>query len=151
MDTFTFLTAMSIVFGSLTTMVVVPFWLRHRRELSKEKIALSQADPRTATEARLLKERLENLEMLMVRLDSEMNSRLERTFGLLKLATGSELPGLSQMPTTFLNVTSALESRYQILKELGRGGMGIVFQAYDKQLKEQVAIKVLSPLLGSVP
>jgi serine/threonine protein kinase len=42
-----------------------------------------------------------------------------------------------------------LEGRYQILKELGRGGMGIVFHAYDKQLKEQVAIKILSPLLSN--
>jgi len=55
------------------------------------------------------------------------------------------------MPTTFMNVASALEGRYQMLKELGRGGMGIVFHAYDKQLKEQVAIKILSPLLSNDP
>jgi serine/threonine-protein kinase len=42
-----------------------------------------------------------------------------------------------------------LENRFQLLKEIGRGGMGIVFQAYDKQLKENVAIKVLSPLLSN--
>ncbi len=55
------------------------------------------------------------------------------------------------MPTTFLNIASVLESRYQVLKELGRGGMGIVFQAHDKQLNEQVAIKILSPLLSNDP
>src|SRR5262245_63871677 len=57
--------------------------------------------------------------------------------------------GVSGMPTSLLSLASALEGRYQVLSELGRGGMGIVFQAYDKQLKEQVAIKVLSPLLSS--
>jgi serine/threonine-protein kinase len=50
-----------------------------------------------------------------------------------------------------MNVSAALEDRYQILNELGRGGMGIVFQAYDKQLKEAVAIKILSPLLSNDP
>ena len=112
---------------------------------------LSKTNPQEETQVKLLKERLENLETLMCRLDSEMNSRLERSFSMLKIATGSSAPGVSQMPTTFMSVSSALESRYQILRELGRGGMGIVFQAYDKQLKEQVAIKVLSPLLSSDP
>ncbi|MCI0414157.1 serine/threonine protein kinase, partial [bacterium] len=100
---------------------------------------------------KLIRERLENLEALMCRLDSEMNSRLERSFSMLKIATGSILPGDSRTPTSFLNVSSALEDRYQILKEIGRGGMGIVFQAYDKQLKEQVAIKILSPVLSNDP
>jgi len=53
------------------------------------------------------------------------------------------------MPTTLLSLAAALEGRYQVLSELGRGGMGIVYQAYDKQLKEQVAIKLLSPLLST--
>jgi serine/threonine protein kinase len=94
---------------------------------------------------------LENLETLLCRLDSEMNSRLEHSFSMLKMTAASSALGVSLMPTTFMNVTTALESRYQVLKELGRGGMGIVFQAYDKELKEQVAIKVLSPHLSSDP
>ena len=150
MDTATFLAALTIVFGSITTCVIVPFWLRHRRELARENLERSK-NAHDAPQVKILKERLENLEALMVRLDSEMNSRLERSFSMLKMATGSILPGDSRTPTSFLNVSSALEDRYQMLKEIGRGGMGIVFQAYDKQLKEQVAIKILSPVLSNDP
>jgi WD40 repeat protein len=37
-------------------------------------------------------------------------------------------------------------SRYQIIKELGHGGMGVVYQAYDPQLKRHVAIKIMHQL-----
>lgn len=33
--------------------------------------------------------------------------------------------------------------RYEIIKELGRGGMAMVYLARDPQFKRQVAIKVL--------
>ena len=38
---------------------------------------------------------------------------------------------------------TSLAGRYEIIKELGRGGMGEVYLAEDTNLKRQVAIKVL--------
>jgi serine/threonine-protein kinase len=36
-----------------------------------------------------------------------------------------------------------IAKRYEVLKPLGRGGMGMVYQAHDRMLEETVAIKVL--------
>ncbi|HEY6546603.1 MAG TPA: serine/threonine-protein kinase, partial [Vicinamibacteria bacterium] len=48
------------------------------------------------------------------------------------------------MPTaTNLVRGDVLAGRYEILREIGSGGMGRVFEAYDRALKERVAVKVL--------
>jgi hypothetical protein len=138
----------AIVCGSISAWIFVPMWLRHKRKLA-ETTAVPQKSPEEEAKVKKLEDRLQNLEALICRLDSEMNYQLERSLTMGKIVTGSDAAGVSQMPTTFMNVATALEGRYQILKELGRGGMGIVFHAYDKQLKEQVAIKILSPLLSN--
>ncbi|MBA3853530.1 MAG: hypothetical protein C0503_03885 [Gemmatimonas sp.] len=41
-----------------------------------------------------------------------------------------------------------LESQYEVEKEIGRGGMGIVYRGRDKRLKRPVAIKLLPPELA---
>lgn len=44
-----------------------------------------------------------------------------------------------------------LQERYEMLSELGRGGMGIVYRALDRESGDMVALKVVSPRLASEP
>lgn len=51
----------------------------------------------------------------------------------------------------FLELQGALAGEYSLQRELGRGGMGVVYLARDVQLDRDVAIKVLPAHLAQVP
>jgi serine/threonine-protein kinase len=44
---------------------------------------------------------------------------------------------------------STFAGRYQIVEELGKGGMGKVYRAVDKKLDEEVALKLIKPEIAS--
>ncbi len=53
------------------------------------------------------------------------------------------------VPADVLTAGSVFADRYQVIEELGRGGMGSVYRVFDKKLKEEVALKLIKPEIAS--
>ncbi len=54
-----------------------------------------------------------------------------------------------ETPKEELSTGSTFAGRYQIIEELGKGGMGRVYKAHDLEIKEKVALKLLKPEIAS--
>jgi serine/threonine protein kinase/Tfp pilus assembly protein PilF len=48
-----------------------------------------------------------------------------------------------------LTTGSTFAGRYQIIEELGKGGMGRVYKVFDTKIKEKVALKLIKPEVAS--
>jgi tetratricopeptide (TPR) repeat protein/predicted Ser/Thr protein kinase/TolB-like protein len=54
-----------------------------------------------------------------------------------------------EIPKEELRTGSTFARRYQIIEELGKGGMGKVYRALDTKLNEEVALKLIKPEIAS--
>jgi serine/threonine protein kinase len=54
-----------------------------------------------------------------------------------------------EAPKEKLTTGSTFAERYQIIEELGKGGMGKVYRALDKELNEEVALKLIKPEIAA--
>jgi len=72
------------------------------------------------------------------------------------IADASPLPGSPVPPESISSPTlfasgTLLGARYQVLRVLGQGGMGAVYQARDQELDRMIALKVIRPELAANP
>jgi len=66
---------------------------------------------------------------------------------------GTQLPSLEDIDVTAtieapkekLTTGSTFADRYQIIEELGKGGMGRVYKILDKEVNAKVALKLIKP------
>jgi len=62
----------------------------------------------------------------------------------------SEVPTMTRLtPSEDFTPGSTFAERYQIIEELGQGGMGTVYKALDTTINEKVALKLIKPEIAS--
>ena len=54
-----------------------------------------------------------------------------------------------EAPREELTTGSTFAGRYQIIEELGQGGMGKVYKAHDTEIKEKIALKLIKPEISA--
>ncbi len=54
-----------------------------------------------------------------------------------------------QTPVHELTTGSTFAGRYQVIEELGKGGMGRVYKVFDAKIREKVALKLIRPEIAS--
>jgi len=67
------------------------------------------------------------------------------------LPSPEEIPVTKTLETPIEELTtgSTFAGRYQIIEELGKGGMGKVYKAHDTEIKEKIALKLLKPEIAA--
>ncbi len=56
-----------------------------------------------------------------------------------------EVTATIEAPKEELTTGSTFAGRYQIIEELGKGGMGKVYKVHDTKIKEKIALKLIKP------
>jgi serine/threonine protein kinase len=69
------------------------------------------------------------------------------------LQASKEIPAMPTetiiAPKKELTTGAAFAGRYQVIEELGKGGMGTVYKVFDNEIKEKIALKLLKPEVAS--
>lgn len=130
--------------------------LKHQEKVAMINKGLNPGSTVSDTEIKELREsnskllnRIETLESIVTSADFEINKRLVQLVEKERDESYLKLEQLSRAITGEHSATSKLSSRYKILEELGRGGMGIVLKAEDTQLNELVALKLITPQISN--
>ena len=55
----------------------------------------------------------------------------------------------SQIPAKDIERGTTIADRYEVIEELGRGGMGNVYRVVDKKIDEEMALKLLHPVIAT--
>jgi serine/threonine protein kinase/tetratricopeptide (TPR) repeat protein len=58
---------------------------------------------------------------------------------------GDDVTSTMEIPKEELTRGSTLSQRYEVIEELGKGGMGRVYRVEDTKLKQEVALKLIKP------
>ncbi|MFC2156371.1 protein kinase [Acidobacteriota bacterium] len=54
-----------------------------------------------------------------------------------------------QTPVNKLSTGTTFADRYQVIEELGKGGMGKVYKVFDTEIQEKIALKLLKPEIAA--